>query len=113
MIGDCRLPRSARLSDAKTIRELGARARARRGRWFVVRHACNAVGFARLAVRVGKKAVRAAVGRNRMRRLVRETFRLRRPGLPACDYLVTVRGAASDATLREAREELERLLAPA
>ena len=42
----------------------------------------------RLGLVVGKKLLKAAVRRNLVKRLVREQFRLLRPGLPACDIVM-------------------------
>lgn len=44
-----------------------------------------------------KKRVRTAVGRNRIRRLVRESFRHVAPRLPALDIVVLVKDGARDA----------------
>jgi ribonuclease P protein component len=63
-----------------------------------------------LVIRIAKKLVRAAVNRNRLRRCIKESFRLRRQVLPAADYCITVRAAISAATLPEVRQEVERLL---
>ncbi|HEX6733780.1 MAG TPA: ribonuclease P protein component [Azonexus sp.] len=43
---------------------------------------------ARLGLVVGKKLLKRAVDRNRFKRVLREQFRLRRAGLPACDLVV-------------------------
>lgn len=43
---------------------------------------------ARLGVVVGKKLLKRAVDRNRVKRIVREQFRCRRAGLPAYDLVV-------------------------
>ena len=112
VIHNYRLPRTARLSDDEAIKGFRSTVQSLRGRWFVVRRIGNTVGYPRLTVRVGKKAVKAAVARNRIRRLVRETFRLRRPDLPALDFLISVRADLTDVTMSEARRDLERLLPP-
>jgi ribonuclease P protein component len=106
---NCRLPRTARIRDDAAIAALAASGPLR-SRWFVLRRAENAVGYPRLAVRVAKKVVKASVARNRIRRLVRETFRLRRAQLPARDFLVTVRVEPQVVAMAEARQDLERLL---
>lgn len=43
---------------------------------------------ARLGLVIGKKLLRRAVDRNRVKRCIRECFRLRRSDLPACDLIV-------------------------
>ena len=47
----------------------------------------NDVGVARLGLVVAKKVLRRAVDRNRVKRVIRESFRKRR-GLPALDIVV-------------------------
>ena len=49
----------------------------------------NGVGVARLGVVVGKRMVRRAVARNRIKRTIRESFRLA-TDLPAMDMVVRV-----------------------
>jgi len=42
----------------------------------------------RLGMVIGKKLLRRAVDRNRVKRCIREGFRLQYPALPACDLIV-------------------------
>lgn len=49
----------------------------------------NALGVARLGIVVGKRVIKRAVGRNRAKRIIRESFRLT-AGLPAMDIVVRV-----------------------
>lgn len=51
-----------------------------------------------------------AVARNRIRRCVREVFRLQRNQLPPSDYFVSLIQPYRDSDLVPARQELERLL---
>jgi ribonuclease P protein component len=44
----------------------------------------------RLGISVSKKHVRSAVDRNRIRRLIRESFRLHQHTIPAADYAITL-----------------------
>jgi ribonuclease P protein component len=76
---------------------------------FVVQSAKNDAGQARLGMAVGLRAARSAACRNRLRRLVRESFRLHRQELPPVDVLVTARATAAMATNREVFESLARI----
>lgn len=68
---------------------------------FLVQCADNGLGRARLGMAVGARAVGNAVARNRLRRLIRESFRMNRQTLPALDVFVTARAAARAAGNRE------------
>ncbi len=74
-----------------------------------VRFAPNEVG-ARLGLTVGKRVDPRSVGRNRIRRIARETFRLARASLPAGDYVVLAKPEARTATAAVLRAELADLL---
>ena len=58
---------------------------------------------------VGARVAGSAVNRNRLRRLIRESFRMHRQELPAVDVLVTARAAAATANNREVFESLAKL----
>lgn len=61
---------------------------------------------ARLGVTVSKRVDKRAVGRNRIRRQVRECFRSLRAGLPAGDYVVLALAAAARSDNASLRDEL-------
>ena len=52
----------------------------------------NRQGHPRLGVAISKKKVKHAVKRNRIKRIIKETFRTYRLRLPSRDYLVSYRG---------------------
>lgn len=62
----------------------------------------NALGRARLGMIVAKRLLPKAVDRNRVKRCVREAFRLQRVNLPPCDFVVRL--IAKPAPGDEARE---------
>ncbi|HVN41441.1 MAG TPA: ribonuclease P protein component [Steroidobacteraceae bacterium] len=69
----------------------------------------NDVGLARLGLAVASKPFGGSVPRNRIRRLIRESFRLRQHDLPDVDLVVSARPRAKDASAVELRASLEGL----
>ncbi len=68
----------------------------------------NGRAYARLGISVGRKRVRQATARNRLKRLIREAFRLSKSALPAgVDLVVVPRG--DRLTLAEALRSLPAL----
>lgn len=61
-----------------------------RGTWLMLHYQPRPEGLAdpRLGLVIGKKLLKRAVDRNRVKRIVRERFRLQREKLPACDLIV-------------------------
>ena len=55
-------------------------------------YAANPDGQSRLGLAIAKRVLPRAVDRNRVKRLVRESFRHRRQDLPAVDVIVHIRG---------------------
>jgi len=70
----------------------------------------NALGHARLGLAISKRNIRHAVDRNRIKRVVREGFRLQRCALGCLDIVVMARQAACGADLRALRGSFDRHL---
>ncbi len=68
----------------------------------------NSLGVPRLALVVPKRLAPRATTRNRIRRLMREAFRLQQQRLGGSDCVVRLVAAAGDAPVT--REEIETLL---
>lgn len=63
--------------------------------------------LARLGITVAKKTVAGAVGRNRIKRAVRESFRKQRAELPTLDIVVQAKPAAGHTSNEGLRQSLE------
>lgn len=103
-----RFPRSARLTDAKQYKQVFAGAQRRGDRYFTVLSVVNDAGCPRLGLAIAKRSLPRAVDRNRIKRLIRESFRHHRSDLPARDIVVLVKAEAGRAQSRELTDALMR-----
>lgn len=69
----------------------------------------SAENYARLGVIVAKKNIRLAVDRNRLKRILRESFRLNQSELPAMDCVILVRRGSSELPNQVLFDQLEGL----
>lgn len=101
------LPPSARLRRASDFAAL----RDAEGRWqgehFLIRWTATSRGCPRLGLAVSRKVSKRAVERNRIKRAIRESFRVQRENLRAVDVLVIARISAASADNAALRGDLE------
>jgi ribonuclease P protein component len=88
------LPPAARLRRASDFAAL-RHAECWQGRHFLLRWRTATETGARLGLAVSRKVSKRAVERNRIKRVVRESFRAAREDLPALDLLVIARVSAA------------------
>lgn len=69
----------------------------------------NTLEHPRLGLTVAKKHLKRAHERNRIKRLVRESFRLAQHRLPACDFVFVAKGGIGKLENNEIVETLEKL----
>ncbi len=79
-----------------------------RGQYFIVFAAPNALTHARLGLAISRKVSPKAVVRNRIKRQVRESFRLHQHALVGRDIVVAGHRAASVADTKALRQALEK-----
>lgn len=99
-------PRSARLlrpGDFSALRKTSSRLATK---YFHCEYRPTEAVSARLGMAVSRRVSKLAVVRNRIRRQIRETFRLQRASLPCFDVLIIARTAAATQDNRVLREEL-------
>jgi ribonuclease P protein component len=106
-MGPASFPRAARLrapAEFSHVFRMGSRSS---DACFVVHVLGQSGGETRLGITVAKKAVAGAAGRTRIKRVVRESFRLNRTLLPAADIVVQARAAAARRDNGELRASLD------
>lgn len=102
-------PRSARLLSGADYQRVFKRARKASDVYFTVLARPNHGCTARLGLAVAKKQAKRAVDRNRLKRLIRESFRHHQKQLAGLDLVVMVRAASvacDNAVLMRALEAL-------
>lgn len=102
-----RFPRAARLLKPGDFAALRRNAKRIHGTAFHLEYQPTDASLARLGMAVSRRVSKRAVVRNRIRRTIRESFRLNLPTLPACDILVVARTAAAEQTRAALRAELD------
>lgn len=81
-------PKSARLLSPRDFQRVFKGANRSADRFFTVLFRNNGTGLARLGLAISKKQLKRAVDRNRVKRLVRESFRSHRGALGGVDVVV-------------------------
>src|SRR5207237_5510181 len=89
--GRLTLPAQRRLRRKADFEAAYARGRRLGDGFFAVTVYSNSLGWPRLGLAVAVRAAGGAVERNRIRRIVRESFRLHQHEIPALDLVVSAR----------------------
>jgi ribonuclease P protein component len=103
------LPRDARLRRAGDFAALRQASGRLGGRCFSVRYRPNGLGHARLGLAISKRVSKRAVERNRIKRLLRESFRRVQRQLPPIDLVVMARETAAGLPGPELLAEIDAL----
>lgn len=109
MRGRLTLPARLRLRRKRDFDAAYARGRRLNDGFFTVIANANDLGEPRLGLAVAVRVAGGAVARNRLRRIIRESFRLHRRSLPALDLVVSVRPKARGVAARSLHESLAAL----
>jgi ribonuclease P protein component len=109
MRGRLTLPAQRRLRRKSDFEAAYANGRRFGNGFFAVTAKPNDIGGPRLGLAVSVKNAGNAVERNRLRRTIRESFRLHQHEIPAVDIVVSARGRARGAAAAELRASLDAL----
>lgn len=107
-----KLPRNRRLAGRKSFARVFAAKCSASNRHLVIYAAANELSYPRIGLSVGKK-LGTAVKRNRIKRLLREAFRLEARALPKGYDLVCIPRATEAATLESYRAAIRTVSARA
>lgn len=99
-------PKERRLRRPPEFQAVHAEGRRCADGFFTATLRLNDRGAARLGLAVSLKATGNAVARNRVRRLVRESFRLHLQSLPPVDIVVAARSRVREASARDLQASL-------
>jgi len=104
-----RLPRARRMRRPAEFKQVYAAGKRFGNEFFSVSAHPNGLACARLGMSIAARILRRAVDRNRLRRLIRESFRVHQLTLPPLDIVIGARAgvlSADNARLRSALEKL-------
>ncbi|MBA2408731.1 MAG: ribonuclease P protein component [Gammaproteobacteria bacterium] len=104
-----RFARQSRLTDACEFGRVFEQAVRCSDRAFTILARRSPCAHARLGLAISKKCTKRAVARNRIKRLVRESFRAAQHDLPAVDLVVMCRPVINDMTHAERTAALQKL----
>ena len=107
----CTLPRTARLLKPGDFAALRTASRRLNARHFIAEFAPNNRAGCRLGQAVSRRVSKRAVDRNRIKRLIRDSYRHMRLQLPAIDILLIARTSAVQTPAATLREDLSILWA--
>ncbi len=96
MIDGARFPRRARLTGRNAFAGVFAQPVRSSDRYFTVLARPNALGYPRLGLAISRKVAKAAVARNRIKRIARDSFRHHQPQLGSLDYVVMGRAGVAE-----------------
>jgi ribonuclease P protein component len=104
-----RFPRRVRLLKPAEFKAVFTRGTRTHERSLTAVSAANTLAHARLGLAISKKALPLSVDRNRLKRQIRETFRLKYRSLPAVDLVILAKPGSRTLTAPQLRQSLERL----
>jgi len=101
-----RFRKENRLLNAAAFGRVFKKANRSRDKWFTVLCRSNEGELARLGLAISKKSARQATGRNRIKRIVRESFRQHQEQLAGLDIVVMNQPAADTGSNRQLFDSL-------
>src|SRR5579864_2253861 len=104
-----KLPSARRLRRPVEFKRAYASGKRFANEFFTASVQANDLGWPRLGMSIAARSLRRAVDRNRVRRLIRESFRMHQRQLPALDIVIGARSAVIAADRVNLRAALDKL----
>ena len=95
-----------KLSESEDFQRVFKQNKSLRDRYWLILYRPNGLEVGRLGTAVSKKNVNKAVKRNRIKRIIRETFRKNREELAGVDIVVLVRQGICEKSNRELNDAI-------
>jgi ribonuclease P protein component len=107
---DFSFPPQLRLTTPAAYKNVFAQPVKSQDKYFTLLGVHNQLNHPRLGLAISNKVMKRAVDRNRIKRIARESFRLRQHTLTALDIVVLARRDALTASPQTLRQSLEKLM---
>jgi ribonuclease P protein component len=101
-------PRTNRLTNAADYDAVFKQAQRSGDRFFTVLYCRNELGYPRLGLAIAKKRIRYAVARNRLKRIIRDSFRHAKNQLLGVDIVIMARDRTEQAVNEKLFASLEK-----
>ncbi len=105
-VGDFSFTNLERLRTASQFQRVFEQAKKSSSDSFIVLSRENTIGYPRLGIVVAKRNAKRSVDRNLIRRIIRESFRLNKAQLPACDFIVILKRPIGKVQREKMRQQL-------
>lgn len=107
---NCKFPKELKIRKTSDYEEIFGSSKRLRSKHFDILYVKNSLGYSRAGLVVGKKNVRSAVKRNRIKRLVREVFRKNKPLFDSLDIVFLAKRECDSLNYSNVKREFEEIL---
>lgn len=104
---NCSFPKELKIRKSSEYEEIFSKAKRLRSKHFNILYVQNTLGYARAGVVVGKRDIRSAVKRNRIKRIVREVFRNNKSLFDSLDVVFLAKKASDTLNYVKVKREIE------
>lgn len=100
-------PKELKIRKSSEYEEIFGTSKRIRSKHFNILYVHNTLGYSRAGIVVGKKNVRSAVKRNRIKRLVREVFRQHKSLFDSLDLVFLAKKGSDNLNYKNVKREIE------